>query len=209
MNIVVLMGRLARDPFVGNSGGGENSNFARFNLAVDRRSSKDDSGADFIDCVAFGRRADFVQNYLKKGTKIALRGRIRTGHYTNKDGVTVYTTDVVADDIEFAESRKNQDGSQQGGYNQHQNTYNSQQGGQRQQNAYNGQQGGGYQQGGGQQGGQRQQNAYNSQQGGYNQQQNTYNSQQGGGYQQGGNPMVDLDGFMNIPDGIDEELPFS
>lgn len=98
------MGRLTKDPDV-RFGQGENAmQIARYTLAVDRRGK--DGGADFISCVAFGKQADFADKYLNKGTKIAITGHIQTGSYTNKDGQKVYTTDVVVDEQEFAESKK-------------------------------------------------------------------------------------------------------
>ncbi len=111
MNRVILMGRIVRDPDVRYSQGGDNMAIARFTLAVDRRGRRQESGsdqqtADFIGCVCFGRQAEFAEKYLRQGTKIAVTGRIQTGSYTNKDGQKVYTTDVVLDDIEFAESKK-------------------------------------------------------------------------------------------------------
>ena len=150
MNKVILMGRLTRDPEVRYSQGDNASAVARYTLAVDRRFRRDgEATADFINCVAFGRSAEFAERYLRKGTKIAVTGRIQTGSYTNKEGVRVYTTEVVVEEHEFAESR----------------------------------------------------NAAASGDGGFN-----------GGYT-GGNvasaPMSAGDGFMNIPDGIDEELPFN
>lgn len=107
MNKVILMGRLTRDPEVRYSQSNEPMAIARFSLAVDRRGSRNGDGqaADFISCVAFGKQGEFVEKYLRKGTKIALTGRIQTGSYTNKDGVKVYTTDIVADEMEFAESK--------------------------------------------------------------------------------------------------------
>ena len=111
MNKVILMGRLTRDPDIRYSaGGGDQQAFARYTLAVDRRVRRDNNDpnaqtADFISCVAFGRSAQFAEQYLHKGTKIAVTGRIQTGRYTNKDGQTVYTTDVVVEDQEFAESK--------------------------------------------------------------------------------------------------------
>lgn len=151
MNKVILMGRLTRDPEVRYSQGDTPTAFARYTLAVDRRFNRngDDATADFISCVAFGRSAEFAEKYLHKGTKIALTGRIQTGSYTNRDGVKVYTTDVVVEDQEFAESKNSSGGD--GGY------------------------------------------AGNS------------------GFSGGGRPapMAAGDGFMNIPDGIDEELPFN
>ena len=155
MNKVILMGRLTRDPEVRYSQGETPLAIARYTLAVDRRGTRnngsDDQNADFIGCVAFGRAGEFAERYLRKGTKIAVTGRIQTGSYTNKDGVKVYTTDVVVEDHEFVES-KNASSGNEGGY---------------QNNGYNG--------------------------GGYNRP-----APGGAG-----------DGFMNIPDGIDEELPFN
>ena len=146
MNKVILMGRLTRDPEVRYSQGDSASAVARYTLAVDRRFKRDgEQSADFINCVAFGRAAEFAERYLRQGVKIAVTGRIQTGSYTNRDGVKVYTTDVVIEEQEFAESK-----------------------------AASG----------------------------------TSNSS----YQASPapSPSVDIgDGFMNIPDGIDEELPFS
>ncbi|MCR4763613.1 MAG: single-stranded DNA-binding protein [Lachnospiraceae bacterium] len=155
MNKVILMGRLTRDPDIRYSQG-ENSNaVARYTLAVDRRfvrrDNPDAQTADFIGCVAFGKAAEFAEKYLHKGTKIAVTGRIQTGSYTNKEGQKIYTTDVVVEDQEFAESK----------------------------NAGNG--------GGSSFGG----------------------SSFGGGAPAGEAPVSAGDGFMNIPDGIDEELPFN
>lgn len=97
------MGRLTRDPQISTNGESKN---ARFSLATDRRYKKEgEQTADFIPCVAFGKSADFAEKYLKQGTKIALTGRIQTGSYTNKDGVKVYTTDVIVEEMEFAESK--------------------------------------------------------------------------------------------------------
>lgn len=150
MNKVILMGRLTRDPEVRYSQNSESPMaVARFSLAVDRRgnrNSQEGQTADFINCVAFGRLGEFAEKYLHKGTKVALSGRIQTGSYTNRDGVKVYTTDIVAEDIEFAESK---------------------------------------------------------------------NTSAGGGEFSGfgagsrPEPVSAGDGFMNIPDGIDEELPFN
>lgn len=104
MNLVVLMGRLTRDPEVRMSQNG--TNIARYTLAVDRRFKRDgEPTADFIRCVAFGKSADFAEKWLSKGIKIAVSGRIQTGSYTDKDGKTVYTTDVIVDSQEFAESK--------------------------------------------------------------------------------------------------------
>ena len=150
MNRVILMGRLTRDPDIRYSQGGDNMEIARFTLAVDRRGRRQDGAdqqnADFIGCVAFGRTAEFAEKYLRQGTKIAVTGRIQTGSYTNKDGQKVYTTDVVLDDIEFAESKNAQGGDAGAG-------------------------------------------AYHA--------------------PSRPEPSAAGDGFMNIPDGIDEELPFN
>lgn len=147
MNKVILMGRLTRDPEVRYSQGENATAIARYTLAVDRRFNRnnDDQTADFINCVAFGRSGEFAEKYLHKGTKIAITGRIQTGSYTNKDGVRVYTTDVVVEDQEFAESKNASAGS--GGYTPAERNDSA--------------------------------------------------------------PAAAGDGFMNIPDGIDEELPFN
>ena len=106
MNKVILMGRLTRDPEVRYSAGDNSMAIARYTLAVDRRFRRDgESNADFIGCVAFGRSAEFAEKYLRQGTKIVVTGRIQTGSYTNRDGQKVYTTDVVVEDQEFAESK--------------------------------------------------------------------------------------------------------
>ena len=152
MNKVVLMGRLTRDPEVRYSQGEKATAIARYTLAVDRTFKRDgEQTADFINCVVFGRSAEFAERYFRQGTKIAISGRIQTGSYTNKDGVKVYTTEVVVDEQEFAESKA---ASANSGF------------------------------------------------------------QPQGGYQQAApakpSPNAAIgDGFMNIPDGIDEELPFS
>ncbi len=151
MNKVILMGRLTRDPEVRYTQGDNQMAIARYTLAVDRRFNRngDENTADFISCVAFGKSGEFAERYLRKGTKIAVTGRIQTGSYTNKDGVKVYTTDVVVEDQEFAES-KNSSNNNSGGFD-----------------------------------------------GNY------------GNNSQPAAPMAAGDGFMNIPDGIDEELPFN
>lgn len=141
MNKVIEAGRLTRDPEVRwtqPNSSQESMCIARYTLAVDRRTK--DGVADFISCVAFGRAGEFAEKYLKKGTKIILTGRIQTGSYTNKDGQKVYTTEVVAEDQEFAESKGN--------------------------------------------------------------------SQQGNDQTAATSEQTESDGFMNIPDGIEEELPF-
>ena len=113
MNKVILMGRLTRDAEVRYSQGDASTAVARFTLAVDRRFKRDgdDQSADFIGCVAFGRTAEFMERFGRKGTKFVLEGRIQTGSYTNKDGQRVYTTDVVTENIEFAESKASSDNS--------------------------------------------------------------------------------------------------
>ena len=100
------MGRLTRDPNISYSQSSDNMAIARFTLAVDRRGRQEgNQTADFIGCVCFGRQAEFAEKYLRQGTKIAVTGRIQTGSYTDRNGQKVYTTDVVLDDIEFAESK--------------------------------------------------------------------------------------------------------
>ncbi len=122
MNKVILMGRLTRDPDVRYSQGANgNMAIARFSLAVDRRFQRQDAqseqaNADFINCVAFGKQGEFVEKYFHKGMKMVLTGRIQTGSYTNKEGSKVYTTDVVAEEIEFAESKNAQGGGSNEGY---------------------------------------------------------------------------------------------
>ena len=152
MNKVILMGRLTRDPDVRYSAGENSTAVARYTLAVDRRFRRDgEATADFINCVSFGRTAEFAEKYLRQGTKIAITGRIQTGSYTNREGQKVYTTDVVVEEQEFAESKNA--GGNNGGYSapQHNNPAPSA---------------------------------------------NT-------------SDLGSADGFMNIPDGIDEELPFN
>ena len=160
MNKVILMGRLTREPDVRYSSGETQTAVARFTLAVDRRFVRRDGGtdqqtADFIGCVAFGRTAEFAQKYLHQGTKVVLTGRIQTGSYTNRDGQKVYTTDVVAEDLEFAESKAASEGHAA-----------------------------------------------------------SAGAQQGSSQATAGNrtaqaaPAPGPEGFMNIPDGLDEELPF-
>lgn len=145
MNKAILVGRLTRDPEIRYTVAGESMCIARYTLAVDRRGKREEGQptADFINCVAFGKNGEFAEKYLRQGTKIAIVGHIQTGSYTNKDGKKVYTTDVVIDEQEFAESKNSQ----------------------------------------------------------------SSNVSSGSSTQQ--TPEVDENGFMNIPDGIDEELPFS
>ena len=150
MNVVVLVGRLTRDPDIRQSQGDTPTVVARYTLAVDRRFNRNgnaDQTADFISMVSFGRTAEFIEKYVHKGTKLVVRGRIQTGSYTNKDGQKVYTTDVVGEDVEFAESKKAAEGYDGGNY---------------------------------------------------------------GSSSGNSSPMNDVDdGFINVPDGIIEELPFA
>ena len=160
MNKVILMGILTRDPEIRYSQGERSTAVARYSLAVNRTFKRDgEPDADFINCVAFGRQAEFAEKYFHKGIRIVITGRIQTGSYTNKDGVRVYTTDIIVDDQEFADSKG------QGGDNS------------------------GF--GGG----------------------NSYGGGNRGGYQQGTRPAPSSaigDGFMNIPDGVEDEgLPFN
>ena len=154
MNKVILMGRLTRDPEVRYSSGENALAIARYTLAVDRRFRRDgEASADFISCVCFGRSAEFAEKYFRQGLKIAVTGRIQTGSYTNRDGQKVYTTDVVVEEQEFAESKSVSDSSR---------------------SAYAGG--------------------------------NNYG--QAPAQTSAPKPMS-ADGFMNIPDGIEEELPFN
>ena len=159
MNKVVLMGRLTRDPEVRYSQSDNSMAIARFSLAVDRRRGRNSGDgqqtADFLNCVAFGKLGEFVEKYLHKGTKVVLSGRIQTGTYTNKDGVKVYTTDIVAEDLEFAESKSAQAGSQD----------------------------------------------YSAAP--------ARTSAPAPSAAPSSQPQSSVEGFMNIPDGIDEELPFT
>ncbi len=151
MNKVILMGRLTRDPEVRYSQGASQTAVARFSIAVDRRFKREgEPDADFFNCTAFGRQAEFIERYLHKGVKIVLSGRVQNDNYTNKEGQMVYSVRVMVDEIEFAESKNASGGGD---------------------NSYNG---------------------------GYN-----------GGSSSAPAPAGAGDGFMNIPDGIDEELPFN
>ena len=106
MNKVVLMGRLTRDPEVRYTQGENALAIARYTLAVDRRFKRDgEPSADFINCVEFGKSAEFAEKYFRQGMRVTISGRIQTGSYTNKDGVKVYTTEVVIEEQEFAESK--------------------------------------------------------------------------------------------------------
>ena len=117
MNKVVLVGRLTRDPEVRYSQGNNATAVARYTVAVDRRFKRDgEPTADFIPCVVFGRSAEFAEKYFRQGMRVSVSGRIQTGSYTNKDGNKVYTTDVVVEEQEFAESKAaNQQNQQSAG----------------------------------------------------------------------------------------------
>lgn len=105
MNKVILMGRLTRDPEVRNSQSG--TTVARYTLAVDRMFKREgEPNTDFINCITFGKNAEFAEKYLKKGMRIVVSGRIQTGSYTNRDGVKVYTTDIIVEEHEFAERKQ-------------------------------------------------------------------------------------------------------
>ena len=150
MNKVILMGRLTKDPDVRYSQGENAVAVARYTLAVDRRFKKENEAtADFISCIAFGRAAEFAEKYFSQGIRIIVSGRIQTGSYTNRDGNKVYTTDVVVEEQEFAESKAVSD-------------------------SHVGQV-----------------------------------ASMGAPAPTPTPSMASADGFMNIPDGIDEELPFS
>lgn len=106
MNKVVLMGRLTRDPEVRYSQGNNTTTVARFSLAVDRRIKREnEASVDYINCVSFGKSAEFAEKYFRKGTKIVICGRIQTGSYTNRDEQKVYTADIVIEEQDFAESK--------------------------------------------------------------------------------------------------------
>ncbi len=107
MNKVILMGRLTRDPEVRYSQGNEPIAIARYTLAVDRRFKRnsDENSADFIGCVAFGKAGELAEKYFRKGIRVLVTGRIQTGSYTNREGIKIYTTDIIAEDQEFAESK--------------------------------------------------------------------------------------------------------
>jgi len=119
MNRVILMGRLTRDPEVRYSQGEKSMAIARYTLAVDRRKRKgqdSDQTADFINCIAFDKNGEFTEKYFRQGMRVLVSGRIQTGSYTNKDGVKVYTTDIVVEEQEFADSKNASSGNSGGGY---------------------------------------------------------------------------------------------
>jgi len=107
MNKIILMGRLTRDPEVSYSNADNSIVLVRFSLAVNRRYAHniDSAEADFFNCIAFGKQAEFVEKYLKKGTKILITGRIQNNNYTNKEGQKIYSMQIIAEEIEFAESK--------------------------------------------------------------------------------------------------------
>ncbi len=116
MNKVILMGRLTRDPEV-RYGGASNGAIARFSIAVDRRFKRDGQPeADFFNCTAFGRTGEFVEKYLRKGTKVVLDGEVQNDNYTNKEGQKVYSTQIIVNQIEFAESKNAQSNNAGGDY---------------------------------------------------------------------------------------------
>lgn len=113
MNKVILMGRLTRDPEVSSSTSG--STFARYSIAVDRKFKKEgEPDADFFNCTSFGKQAEFVERYLKKGTKIVVSGRLQNNNYTNKDGQKVYDVRIMCEEVEFAESKNSSESSNSG-----------------------------------------------------------------------------------------------
>ena len=207
MNKVILMGRLTRDPEVRYSAGESGTAIARYTLAVDRRFKRDgEATADFISCVSFGRTAEFAEKYFRQGLKVLVAGRIQTGSYTNNSGQKVYTTDVVVEEQEFAEGKNS---SQQGaGQSQPQpqgaSQSQPQSQGYGQQGGYNAQQPQGTPQFQPQpQGTSQSQPQGYGQQGGYSAPQNAQQNYGGGSFGMGD------DGFMNIPEGLDDELPFN
>ena len=122
MNKVILMGRLVRDPEVRYSQGEEPTAIARYTLAVDRRGTKKKDGeqkeTDFINCVAFRKAGEFAEKYFRQGMRVLISGRIQTGSYVNKDGNKVYTTDIIVEDQEFADSKAQSAGNGGTGNNQ-------------------------------------------------------------------------------------------
>lgn len=122
MNKVILMGRLVRDPEVRYSQGEEPTAIARYTLAVDRRGTKKKDGeqkeTDFINCVAFRKAGEFAEKYFRQGMRVLISGRIQTGSYVNKDGNKVYTTDIIVEDQEFADSKAQRAGNGGTGNNQ-------------------------------------------------------------------------------------------
>lgn len=194
------MGRLTRDPDVRYSQGDQSMAIARYTLAVDRRRSRsaqtaDQQTADFISCVAFGRQGEFAEKYLHKGIKICVAGHIQTGSYTRQDGTKVYTTDVVIDDQEFAESRNAQSaGNDYSNYAAPGRSYAPSQSAPAPQQAVSGA---------------GQAPAANSPQPSQYAPAGQQNAPSGQDTGSSAGTSSAIDGFMNIPDGIDEELPFN
>ncbi len=123
MNKVILMGRLTRDPEVRYSQGASQTAVARFSIAVDRRFKREgEPDADFFNCTAFGKQAEFIERYMRKGIKVVVCGRVQNDNYTNKEGQMVYSVRIMVDEIEFAESKSSQQGGDNGGYVPMQNT---------------------------------------------------------------------------------------
>ena len=121
MNKVILMGRLTRDPEVRYSSGERSMAIARYTLAVDRRGRRSEGSeqtADFIPCVAFDKSGEFAEKYFRQGMRVLISGRIQTGSYTNKEGQKVYTTDVIIEDQEFADSKNSSSTGSGAGYNE-------------------------------------------------------------------------------------------
>lgn len=116
MNKVILMGRLTRDPETRYSTGDNPMAIGKFSIAVDRRFKRngDEQTADFFNCTAFGKQGEFVEKYLRKGTKVLVEGELRNDNYTNKNGEKVYSMNIVTNNIEFAESKNA--GSDNSGY---------------------------------------------------------------------------------------------
>ena len=113
MNKVIMMGRLTRDPEVSSSANG--TTFARYSIAVDRKFKKEgEPDADFFNCTSFGKQAEFVEKYLKKGTKVVVTGRLQNNNYTNKDGQKVYDVRIMCEEVEFAESKNSSESSNSG-----------------------------------------------------------------------------------------------
>ena len=127
MNKAIMMGRLTRDPEIRYGGGDNQTAIARFSIAVDRRFRRagDQTETDFFNCTAFGRQAEFVERYLKQGTKILLTGRIQNDNYTNREGQKVYSVQIIAEEIEFAESKNASSGAGAGGGAAYSNNYNA------------------------------------------------------------------------------------
>ena len=127
MNKAIMMGRLTRDPEIRYGGGDNQTAIARFSIAVDRRFRRagDQTETDFFNCTAFGRQAEFVERYLKQGTKILLTGRIQNDNYTNREGQKVYSVQIIAEEIEFAESKNASSGAGAGSGAAYSNNYNA------------------------------------------------------------------------------------